>query len=380
MADEKQSGPGVGGNNLVILALAAVSAVYLGWQKPALETFRPTEAEHQLPSVRDVQDVDARLWQDPFAAVARYLADDPESRKSRSIQHDVSEFVNQLNRQESLVIGVTLPGGRYPVEVEERRRLRYAVVAALHTAKYVPEDAEHVGYVRMDEPGSGSHSRPGESLVASNGATAGDPPASDDLPSLQANVPFEWFSSLIEEKTDLPRIAVLWLDESVLRREDRPIGHLQVIGKTLQLTHGKFMVLGPHDSTTLAAMVREIGHYPHLGRQPLTIINFAATADAETVLRRAGLKELGEADKELQIENNFLASGVHYYRTIASDQVLANALVQELRRRRIEPGRKLQRPAEDDTKTIDIYPDHIALISELDSIYGQTLPQIIASL
>jgi len=75
MADDKQSGVGVGGNNLVILAIAAVSAIYFGWQKPALETFRPTESEHQVHSIGNLQNVDARLWQDPFGAVAQFLDD-----------------------------------------------------------------------------------------------------------------------------------------------------------------------------------------------------------------------------------------------------------------------------------------------------------------
>jgi hypothetical protein len=71
MADDKQSEVGVGGNNLVILAIAAVSAIYFGWQKPALETFRPTESEHQVHPIGNLQNVDARLWQDGSSTVKR---------------------------------------------------------------------------------------------------------------------------------------------------------------------------------------------------------------------------------------------------------------------------------------------------------------------
>ena len=65
MADEKQSG----GNSLIVLVVAAVSAAYFAWQKPQLEGFRPVETLHQAHDSRGRQDVEARLWQDPLAAV-----------------------------------------------------------------------------------------------------------------------------------------------------------------------------------------------------------------------------------------------------------------------------------------------------------------------
>jgi hypothetical protein len=316
MADEKQSGTGAGGNNLVLLAIAAVSAVYFGWQKPALETFRPTEAERQVHSIGDVQNIDARLWQDPFGAIAQYLNDAPQPKTTQSTRYGVSEFIKQLKGSEPLVIGVTLPGGRYPVEVEERRRLRYAVAAALHTAKYVPEDAEHIGYLRIDGGQKGDQPGPAETVVASaDPADTGLPAKGDDPPPVQMDVPFEWFSHLAKDKAKTPRIAVLWLDESVLRKNDRPIGRLKRFAKTLQLAPERFVLLGPHDSTTLTAMVREIGspaggvlHSPFM-----TMINFAATADDGEISRRAGLDKADEAD---EVHNIFSAAGVRYFRAI----------------------------------------------------------------
>ena len=373
MADDKQSGVGVGGNNLVILAIAAVSAIYFGWQKPALETFRPTESEHQVHSIGNLQNVDARLWQDPFGAVAQFL-DDSKQKTTQTSIHDVPEFVKKSKWSKTLVIGVTLPGGRYPIEVEERRRLRYAVVAALHTAKYTPEDAEHIGYLRIDPNKNGDHLPPGETAVASIGPTDADKIIErGDLSWAHINIPFEWFSYPAEGNSKPPRVAVLWLDESILQVDDRPISQLERLATALHLINGEFVVLGPHDSTTLTSMVREIGSpnaqtHPH---QPLTIINFAATADEDDVIRRAGL------DSQNEINKLFGDTGIHYYRTIASDRVLADAIVQELERRGVAPWRKVQRRAEDDTKSVKVYPDHIAMISELDSVYGETLPEIV---
>ena len=45
MADDKQGGTGFGGNSLILLAVAAASALYVAWQKPPLEGSRPSDAD-----------------------------------------------------------------------------------------------------------------------------------------------------------------------------------------------------------------------------------------------------------------------------------------------------------------------------------------------
>src|SRR5215469_3204791 len=74
MADEKSSGSW--GSSVVVLAFAAVSAGYVAFQQPALVSIRPTDPEYQVADLKGIaQDVDARLWQDPFDAVMRDVAD-----------------------------------------------------------------------------------------------------------------------------------------------------------------------------------------------------------------------------------------------------------------------------------------------------------------
>ena len=46
MADDKQSGPGLGGNSIILLVAAAASAVYVGWRNPPLFSTRPTEPDY----------------------------------------------------------------------------------------------------------------------------------------------------------------------------------------------------------------------------------------------------------------------------------------------------------------------------------------------
>ena len=150
MPEDKQSGSGLGGNSIILLAAAAVSAVYMGWRTPPLFSTRPTEPNYEISQTKSTQDVDARLWQDPFTAVTRGIEDKRNAKIDPNDGHRIEDFLRLLDSsekpRETLLIGIDLPGDPYPEAVETRRRLRYAVLSALHVAKYVPLDERHIGY------------------------------------------------------------------------------------------------------------------------------------------------------------------------------------------------------------------------------------------
>lgn len=135
MADDKQSGPGLGGNSIILLVAAAASAVYMGWRSPPLFSTRPTEPNHEISQASSTQDIDARLWQDPFTAVTRGIEDKRNTKVKPEDGHRIADFIKSLGYEgkapETLLIGVDLPGDPYPEAVETRRRLRYAVLSAL---------------------------------------------------------------------------------------------------------------------------------------------------------------------------------------------------------------------------------------------------------
>src|ERR1700730_7983426 len=128
MADEKSSGSW--GSSVVVLAFAAVSAVYVAWQQPTRTSTRPTEPEYPAHQLTTRQDLDARLWEDPFAAVMRDIDAKRLPASSASGGHTGVGYDHHGER--TLVLGVTLPGASYPEVAETRRRLRYAVLSALH--------------------------------------------------------------------------------------------------------------------------------------------------------------------------------------------------------------------------------------------------------
>jgi hypothetical protein len=120
----------------------------MAWQQPALVSSRPTEPEYQGHGIRAWQDIDARLWQDPFDAVARNIQAGPDRSPSPSNSHLGDPYLS--GAPEDLAIAVTLPGTPYPEIAESRQRLRYAVLAALHARELMPEDEKHIGYFRTD--------------------------------------------------------------------------------------------------------------------------------------------------------------------------------------------------------------------------------------
>ena len=145
MADDKQSGNW--GSSFIVVAFAAVSALYVAWQRPPLISTRPTDPQYHAYKVNAPQDVDARLWQDPFNAVTQDLQQ-RDAAGPPNDDHLITEFAPDAN---TLALGVTLPGAPYPEAAETRRRLRYAVLAALHTEGYARVDEKHIGYFRIPE-------------------------------------------------------------------------------------------------------------------------------------------------------------------------------------------------------------------------------------
>jgi hypothetical protein len=135
------------------------------------------------------------------------------------------------------------------------------------------------------------------------------------------------------------------------------------------------MVLGPQDSTTLAAMAREAREIG--GRQSektcldgLSIYNFGATVDEQKILEAA--RASGPGLKEL-----FCRAGLRYYRTVNSDGDLAETIKSELMQR----DANLRFPCDVKTcpevKSGDGLCDHVVLISDWDTVYGYYLAETV---
>ncbi len=384
----------------LLLGLGAI-----GWVQAPFKPERPTEPEQGLRSV-GVQDVDARLWQDPFGAITEARRDrkdaktaEPECRAveigpdGRSLlvrsacpeaggnasgppgavgSHDLDRLQGQiLARAEALskeqggvpdhppvtVLGIMVSAGPSPGAAETRRRYRYAALSALMLEGFLPDDAEHIGYAELGKAG---------------------PPEF---------VPYEWFS----RSTDAPRhqaLVLLWLDDDSLAAPEQPTttpGQVATPGAPRPLarlsrlltkltkpgatgTSIGFQLVGPAGSGTLEAMAAEYRDYlaamqgapfaPDPGPRSARLWSPFATipgtfADATGTLRPlCPCNDEGPACVAVR-------PPTPGERTIASDDALAGLLVEELGRHQVAGNAG------------------IALVGQWDTAYSRTLADLV---
>jgi hypothetical protein len=365
------------GSGLIMLLLAAVGVVFVA-TKP-LESSRPALPEPQAERRQAAQDVEARLWQDPFSAVAKAreaAQKKPPAGPSEREQHNVESFAAELQQQmaaakptgHTVLLAVMLYGGPYAERVESRLRTRYAVLAGLSARGFVPTDSEHLGYFY---PQSEKERR--------------------DLPE---TVPFETFERGLRPSErggdckDDCRVVVLWLDSTAFYTE--PLRRLASLAERI---HSKlptptdagppvrWRVLGPSSSDGLRALVREVSADPAAARRldafDIRFFSGLATAPDDALMKPDDLARHGTLSA-------YLASrGVPLLRTIGTDDLLARALVRELELRGLRPrpaeGETADRCPDQDAKTSEWEshperrPSSIAIVSEWDTLYGRTL-------
>ena len=362
------------GSGLPISGGAVVIALIIGVvfvQQLAFKGSRPeVPGDGVRPSVGP-EDVQARLWEDPFAAVRRHPKDIERDR------HDIASLAEQILKKKSenkvdevIVLGIMVFGGPYAENVERRLRSRHASLSALGVLGYVPEDAEHLGYIEIlrDE-----HEVTEEGLHASVPCNGHEETEKAFYPF----APYEWFAPKSKSK---PMILLLWLDDDAFhptplanigKVKSELIAELEARVKAEQSnccnTSGvTFKILGPAGSTNLRAMIKEIISQKSVqveeSLRGVQILSSSATADDHLLL-----KEIEDYDEHYDNVTDLFAkelNSVTFLRTIGTDKVLTDSLVDELARRGADPR---------DSR------NHIALISEWDTFYGRALPQTFIS-
>ena len=152
-----------------IVLLLAAAANFMQFREP-LRSSRPAPAVVSERRVMAEADVEARLWQDPFEAVAatearanskkppvalneavdpRYSLDGLVAQMQRFAESDTAE--NQVT-----VLAVMVPGDTYTEAVETRLKARYAVLAGLVESGIAPENSELIGRCYLPWNRSGS--------------------------------------------------------------------------------------------------------------------------------------------------------------------------------------------------------------------------------
>jgi len=350
MADEHSGQtPAIGGGLLVFFVF--VAGILFGGNAP-ISSLRPDSASVDW-EYSDKTKVPARLWQDPFTVVRRYLTKEQETHEIRvSLDEKDGKMVANIlpvsqtgkdnakitlpsNAGDSIqTLAVMMPGGSYGAQVEWRLRMRYAVLTALAVENYAPEDAEHLRYLRLNSP---------------------------DLPDV---IPYEWHV----DEAGGRAVLVLWLDQSAFGQ--RPLQRLNCVAHYIKkMIHKdpKWSVLGPSDSTTLLTMIREIGEEtndPEFLKGLHIYSPFATVSEAQLEAR---WKKTANGQTWPDYQEGMHQMGITLVRTIADDGRMARMLVDELRMRGIEP-------ACNESSAVEC-AQHIVLLSEFDTHYGRALPE-----
>jgi len=385
--DTSQGGFPIASSLTVLIALITG---YIFIEPALLNSERPDQHTLALNRVYSPEDVQARLWQDPFLAAQQHiassqthtaspiavratLATDNEhkyvfaegeiNRKAQPVQdiHTLDALKKGIATEYAesgkpvRILAVMVSAGPYAEESEQRLRRRYAVISALATSDYQPEDAEHIGFVRTP-------------------VQAGD--NEDALPPV---IPYEWY----EPRQDGDHVLLIWLDEGAFAHQP-----LVKLGKLAQLIRqdatsmiSDISIIGPGSSGTLKAMQADL---KRLGKQHIATV----TADErkKLVLQRHHMvslqkkvtiysaiatvaqNELGE-HAEKSLKSRFMAEHIRFYRTIATDAQLAESLVDEMSLR-ISP--LVHVPGQHQYF-------HLALVSEWDTLYGRALPRAVVN-
>lgn len=336
----------------------------------AFEMLRPAEKERAQALVGSDLEVDARLWEDPFAAMRRHEAErqqrcdkDKTSREcdrgAAIARRDPKLLVPRLDADvdgdmdEALVLAVMVPGNPFVGAEEARRRTRYAVLAGLQAERYLPNSAEHLGIFSLDLEGEqakraakaqGASERPRETLLMPYELLS-------DRRALASPNREPRASTSDRARRPYRSVAVLWVDESAL-----PSPKLDGLARVLNAALGacgdkcpSLALIGPSSSDGLklaVARLNDLAGKPALAaalpdevRAGLRHIAKARVFNTSATLEERRLDVPEETDLQTLVKENLRTvlkledAPLEYQRTIADDPRVVGELANELRKR-----------------------------------------------
>lgn len=377
MAEENSGGSGRYSLNLnsLLALLTLAGSVWLVSQK--LSSDRPVADGNATRAFLGEQTLEARLWEDPFK--------EPGPNENKGIDFDalIEQVRERSKEQNILVLPATLSGGHYAEDKESRIRSRFAVISALASSKYAPDDGEHLGISSVAWPSRHglkealTHKPSPQKLSKSTGGSAGTSLLENITDCVPMPLRFEWHHPRIRvagtDGQTLPDVLILWIDDSFF--EDEPLLRLPLLLEPLLFANSvegaslpHIALLGPQRSASLKALVRPVeqpGSWSQtntalweVARRTLAHIDvYSATPSAmdEALLESSAPGAPREAVRARLIKNGFRA----FYNFAATDGQLADEVFDELKLRGADLTAQNR--------------DHLVLISEADTFYGQML-------
>ena len=381
-ADSTSGSPSLWVPNLAVLLLLAVGLLN---EKIPLVSGRPPSASADL----QLGETPARLWEDPLAIKAptglkvsgvaplrAFFSEAVAENKPAGQPPPVA--AGQPPRPRILVLPVLLPGAPYAEATENRLRIRYAVLSALGRAQYVPEEADRMKFIHVGLPEGAEETVRLQKFHVRYLVT--------DNVHMPGNKNYEEYPLDGDKWLKIPAaydsVIVLWLNEDHLRLNLTPgANRAEPLVKNLDRLMRRLLdreagtpdtpawdlkFIGPNSSDELAAMLQpELKEFKPF--HPAEFLSPRATA-ANTVLQISAKGEAGFDQINLGhvggAEPDRGTPDWKIRRTIATDEQLASALLDELKRRKVYPeeGRPM------------------VLVGEWDTLYSRGLGRTMAAL
>ena len=440
-----------------------LSTTYLG--QHAFELWRQADSDASKRLQLSQPPVEARLWEDPLGALNRHrqkfkepcpadggpsgaiaiataqtgepsnagqvgmpaaTAGPAGEQRAKTLCQmaqplDADKFKSLFGTGGSVtLIAAMLPGAALVGAEEARQRSRYALLAGLNAAGYVPNDSERMGLLRVDRceyfggcigktppvaaPSTGEPTVKQDGKSAQAGGTSTDAPSATPKggPSTPMDIVYETLSTEGKERR---HVALLWIDDTAIGR--RWLSAITVMLKDLEPAGSgvQLRILGPTGSDALVralgddltALAEEAktasgeafgGNWQTLAK--LRLISPQSTAPANQLRPAAllhGSSECSELDSQKQSDKRRVdcvdeafrdrlgeivkanprlklagPKEPFFVRTIGTDDLLIKRLMAELYGRGVDPclGGENRR---------------VVLISEWDSIYARTFSE-----
>jgi len=332
-----------------LLLLAAIGN-YL-WPSPSLDSYRPEVTINKAQLKGLVDEVPARLWQDPIKAVEHFHKD-VDNFKFGFTTLEKKEIIDGNTK----VLAVLLPGGEY-AEIEERRkRRRYATIAALLASGYAPKLNDGIKFIPFVE--NNDDVEKGKYLKSK-------------VNSKTILTPYEVFEYEVrhhshDSKNAKPimskKAIVVWISEKHLK-ETKILLNIQsfvynVLDNVFEYSNEKppkFSIIGPSSSSTLLNLAKEIRVQNDYPNQLLEKIYSPIATIPDNVLLKNLTSGLDDDDKKSKLTY----WDTVFTRLIARDDMKANVLIGEL-----------------ENRIKNFKPSDVVIVSEMDSHYGRNLRKI----
>lgn len=333
-------------NGLISILLLIMLAT--GTLIDPLTSSRPFDPFNRKLSLLDEQKIDARLWQDPIAVTEQFHNNKKEKKQNDDCDYcPITDFTQKIQQEISdetslKVIVVSIFGSSYSEPVEYRLRYRYAVVSALGSSDYTPQDNEHINYFNLNTESESSFKNSINTKIT---------------------LPYEWY----ENNSRSEKALVVWLNEDRIPggkyRDFIDLLYQELKKTQLKVKQFSFSLIGP---TNTSSLVEIMNSEPiEKNAQLFRIFSPGATISNDVLLGRIK-DDIGPtcSDKTEDEKIQCLLVERSIVRTIGQDKNLAKALLWELEQRGVNR---------------EIFPymegckDRLVLISEQDSLYARSL-------